>query len=130
MRIGRIPDWLRLDLIDRLKPGREAGIREALTNLLAIPAADKGSGESLEIATSEPQLIFRWLQRIAQTAEGVAYRDAIFLSFMRGRRPNHLILKTPDALVKQLRPHITMIEWVGLMTAVVTSSLFSPPAAE
>ncbi len=103
-RYGKMPDWLRLELIDAMDRDQRERVRESLRALLAEATRASKPGSEPEIAQvagwrSERQLS-RWLSR--QGADS-PLRDYLFLSFMRDRRPSRLILAAPLRLRALIR---------------------------
>ena len=149
LRRGRLPDWLRLALIERLAPAREAEIRRLCLRLLrpleadpkAGPRADpstdpsagagaaRAAGFELEIATGSQRTWLATLLAAVRQDEHSSLRDTVFLGFVRGdlaRRKalDPLALRTPDELNRLLRPpRFGVLEWQGVALTVLATAL-------
>jgi hypothetical protein len=99
-RHGRMPDWLRLELLDELGPEREQAAREALQKLLLgqtnahdvrfdLPLA-AGNRETVEAIARD---VLDELAR--QEVPSGPLWDPIFVSFMGGRRVRRLAVTLP-----------------------------------
>ncbi|MCG8462914.1 MAG: hypothetical protein MI919_42055 [Holophagales bacterium] len=104
-RYGRIPDWLRLELIRGLGRAEGERVRRSLRNLLVQAAPTTELAPGPEIA-QEPLRwgrggrLSRWL---ASQPDASPLRDFLFLSFMRGSKPLPLTLATPRRLRAWIR---------------------------
>ena len=102
-RHGKMPDWLRLELIDAMDPGERAEVRRSLRELLAEALRASGAGGQPEVAQQpawrrDDRALSRLLGR-----QGRPLRDYLFLSFLRGRRPSRLALAAPRWLRTLIR---------------------------
>ncbi|MBK1990655.1 formylglycine-generating enzyme family protein [Sphaerospermopsis aphanizomenoides BCCUSP55] len=89
-RAGYIPDWLRVDLIQKLTQEQEQEIRNVLKNLLNQVNDTSENGLKLSIAKTSLKTI----------AEDGLLKDYLFLDFMT--KPSLLDLKVPEKLNKLL----------------------------
>jgi HSP20 family molecular chaperone IbpA len=100
-RLGRLPEWLRVDLAQCLDAKRMEEAHEFYKRWLTDLDAGNGSGEKLLLLPD--RTIYRWLARFAGTVPGRAVRDVLFLSFMRKERLDTLDLEAPATLARLLR---------------------------
>ena len=146
LRRGRMPDWLRLALIEGLDAAREAEIRTLCLELLRpveanakgapAPAGERGNFQ-LDIATGSQRTWLATLLAAIRQDEHSALRDTVFLGFVRGdlRAGSHshpgrrksvdpLALGTPGELNRLLRPlQIGALEWLAVATTALATAL-------
>lgn len=109
LRYGRIPDWLRLELISRLPANRKKQIRNALFDFVRKIEGPPTTGAWLELFYDEPRRLNYWLRCLARRPEGGAYRDAIFLSFMAANEEDPLAVEASESLRKLLKRNVAML---------------------
>ena len=106
-RAGRLPDWLRLRLLDDLPKSRAEAVRTALGNIF-VSAADTGdTGGDLRIARHESSFTLRLMRRLlrAQPADS-PLREHIFMEFL-GLRPRAVLgIAAPRRMAALLRPEV------------------------
>ena len=112
-RHGRIPNWLRLRMIESLDPAEETRIREIIKEILT--QLDEKGEILLEIANSSPptwRTLFerirenwrRWQSReklaarLSQQPKESPLRDVLMVSFLSGRRTRRLSVGLTDLL--------------------------------
>ena len=117
MRLGRIPDWLRLDLVHCLSEQRQEEARK-LYDLWLAPALAGQAGELLEIAHRQ-NAFTRLLRRHVTSDRTTPLRDVIFLKSQRGESVSDLDLRAPDELRRLLRPAWFELEWISGAVALV-----------
>lgn len=94
-RLGRMPDWLRLELIKWLSAKQLDSARDFYKKWLSEASADS-AGPPIDITP-------RILEDEARKP-GSPLRDVIFLRFQRGESLNDLDLEAPDKLANLLTP--------------------------
>jgi hypothetical protein len=122
-RLGRIPDWLRRVLIAKLPLYRETQVRDALLQLLTNSTPIPQSQTSIPM--SQTQRLERWdsIRQLAERERGSIYRDAIFLSFLRGDSLSHVRPEAPQEL-SQLMRRDTAFGWmIWLNISLITLML-------
>ncbi|MEP6504226.1 MAG: hypothetical protein ABJD97_12905, partial [Betaproteobacteria bacterium] len=100
LRAGRMPDWLRLELVRSLSPEALARARDVLDRWLvraASTATVSNQAMPLQIAAARERV-----KAEIGGDPGSAYRDAIFLRFLDGGELQTLDLKAPIELVERL----------------------------
>lgn len=130
MRLGRLPDWLRLDLIHCLSVQRREEAVKLYERWLAPELAGKG-GEVLAIA-QEKSAFARLLRRHVASDRTTPLRDVIFLKSQRGETVSDLDLRAPDTLRRLLRPGWFELEWVAGAAALLLAAVafvFAPELA-
>lgn len=121
LRRGRMPDWLRLSLIARLGPAREAAVRRLCLQLLR-PRGPGQEGYALEIARADQHTWLATLLAVLRQDEASVLRDAVFLGFMHRRAPDPLALQAPEALTRLLQPpRFGPLEWFPLGVAALAT---------
>ncbi|MBV9481757.1 MAG: hypothetical protein JO249_13530 [Acidobacteria bacterium] len=110
-RFGRLPDWLRADLVSELKPERLGQARKIYDAWLQ--PTDRGdTGWSFQKAVGA-----------ASRRAGSPLRDVIFLRFSRGESLEDVVtLEAPEAMARELQPPFFSIERLGLLSAIVTAA--------
>ena len=114
-RYGRLPDWLRIRLLDSINRESERRFRKLMLERLD-QALDNGVGEELvRVASNRRQA---WFRRRRGTA-----RDAVFVEFLTRASTNRLALRLPDT-VRRLLFRRGMVAygwrpWVGVGLAGV-----------
>jgi hypothetical protein len=100
-RLGRMPDWLRIDLAQCLGTRHRDDAHKFYKEWLARLEPSKGEREKLLVL---PDRRFnRWLARLMQAAGGRISRDVLFVRFMRKEKLDTLDLEAPQSLVHRLR---------------------------
>lgn len=100
-RHGRMPPWLRLELVDAMGSGEREQARRRLRELLADALPDGSTDGELEVAQLADD---GWLRRtLTRQGKDSPLRDYLFLTFMRGRRPSRITLAAPRGLRTLIR---------------------------
>ncbi|MDF3043320.1 MAG: hypothetical protein K0Q71_6026, partial [Thermomicrobiales bacterium] len=95
LRFGRMPDWLRRDLVRCLSPAMLAEAR-AIYRQWLVTSEDTAAGAVLDLSPEQRNMITRWLRRSAASDAASPLRDVIFLRFMEGKSLDDLDLETPE----------------------------------
>ncbi|CAL77011.1 hypothetical protein; putative membrane protein [Bradyrhizobium sp. ORS 278] len=111
MRLGRLPDWLRLDLVQCLSAKRREEARQLYDLWLAQGLPQQG-GDDTPIAY-EPGAFARLLRRHVASDPSTPLRDVIFLKSQRGEEISDIDLRAPDVLRRLLRPGFLDPEWIA-----------------
>jgi hypothetical protein len=122
-RYGRIPDWLRIDLVRSLRPERAVQARA----MYAAWLSTSGRGGSTVQITSDT--LGRTASEAAVHDPESPLRDAIFLRFARGEEPNEIELDAPDAVVQAVRSDVQRWERRAKIAAFGLSGLILVAAA-
>ncbi len=102
-RHGKMPSWLRLELMDGMDRAEREGVRLSLRALLAEALRTGMPGGEPEIAQQTAR-DDGWLRRaLTRQRDDSPLRDYLFLTFMRGRRPWRLTLAAPRRLRTLIR---------------------------
>jgi hypothetical protein len=123
LRFGRIPDWLRRELVLCLTPQQLDAARCAFQNWLVTSEDTPAGAEVFELTDETRQLLPRWLRREAARDPASPYRDLIFLRFMDNKPLDELDLEAPEALARELRPRWLDPERLALYVAAPLSLL-------
>ncbi len=104
-RHGKMPSWLRLELIDAMDRAERQRVRRSLRDLLAEALRAQAPAGEPEIAQ---QAVGwgddGWLKReLRHQPDDSPLREHLFLTFMRGRRPFRLTLAAPRRLRTLIR---------------------------
>jgi len=120
-RLGRMPDWLRLDLAQCLDRRRLEQAHEFYKRWLTDLEAQRTDGEKLLVL---PDRAFnRLLARLAGSESGRVIRDVLFLSFMRKEKLDALNLEAPQALTRLLRRDWADPTWITCGLCVILTGL-------
>jgi MFS family permease len=123
-RLGRIPDWLRLELVRSLSPERK---EEAHRMFAAWLTATNGTGAGVEITA---ETLSRAVTEDAIRNPVSALRDVIFLRFCNREDLSAIDLEVPDAVsravgVQALRSqHMTLVVALALSTVLLVLGFF------
>ncbi len=115
-RQGRLPDWLRLQLLDELGPERERLVREALGRLLLGQTGAHDVRFDLPLVAGNRETIDAIARNVLnelarQEVPMGPLRDPIFVSFMRGRSRNRLAVTLP--VRRSFREHRTALRAIA-----------------
>lgn len=92
LRRQKMPDWLRLALLDSLPDALQDEVRQAvLSRLGQLEPADSG-GETLQL--EEPPGALGRVNRVP-AADGKTPGDTLYLGFLAGQSPRQLMLRAP-----------------------------------
>jgi len=122
LRRGKLPDWLRLGLIDKLSPAQQAEVRQLCFNVLQ-PRGSVGEGFELDMAWRDQPIWLATLLAVLRQDDESTLHDIVFLSFVRGERVSPLELPAQEDLGRLLRPKLSLVEWTGVALAFVVSPL-------
>jgi hypothetical protein len=120
-RLGRMPDWLRLDLVQCLDRRRLQQAHDFYKRWLTDLDTQRTDGEKLLVLSD--RAFNRWLARLARSESGRVIRDVLFLSFMRKEKLDALNLEAPKALTRILRPDWADPTWITCALCVVLTGL-------
>ena len=103
-RHGKMPSWLRLELIDAMDRAERDRVRRILRDLLAEALRAQAPGSEPEIAQQAARRGDGWLKRaLLRQPDDSPLREYLFLTFMRGRKPLRLTLAAPRRLRTLIR---------------------------
>lgn len=87
LRLGKIPGWLRSDLVEAMPSSEAPGIRAVWTNALQpIPLGEMPpSSDQVAQASTENDATRRALLRLIQSDESLPMNDVILTSFLQGQ---------------------------------------------
>ena len=110
-RAGRLPDWLRCHLFDRLSVDRRERIAACYQWLLSEAQIDGHGRVRLPVDLPESgkvrENLIHWLRRDRTLAEpGDPLRDRVFAELLLGRRAGRLDLRLPSDLARHLGPRL------------------------
>jgi exopolysaccharide production protein ExoY len=116
LRLARMPDWLRLALVNELQknPLDAKRVRVCWTKLLEPIPNEQTDAFSLEVVHGVPQGLTDLLVRIFRRGNA-RYKDAILVSFLRNRRLPQLAVELPEARTRLFGTNhlATIVEWVA-----------------
>lgn len=118
MRAGRMPDWLRLALVQGMD---EHTLRQALSVIQAFltPAASVSGTLEIKVKSGDDPFTRKRLIEWFRQNSAAGYGDDILIDALSGLRPQELGVEAPRALVRQLRK----IERLDLAGALVATAL-------
>ncbi|MFO1036163.1 MAG: hypothetical protein U1E45_04895 [Geminicoccaceae bacterium] len=114
-RFGRIPDWLRAELVRDLSPERLEQARDIYKAWL-YPTE---SADTPWVYTAEG--FGKAIRAAAASDADSPLRDVIFLKFSRGESLDDVELEAPEALARELRPSWYSAERLGIIAAAGAS---------
>jgi len=92
LRRQKMPDWLRLALLDSLPDALQDEVRQAVLSRLGQLKPADGGGETLQL--EEPPGALGRVNRVP-AADGKTPGDTLYLGFLAGQTPRQLMLRAP-----------------------------------
>lgn len=119
LRHGRMPDWMRRALLDRLAPARAKVIRAALQAALLNPV---GQGNlSLDVASESRWTLTEVMLTLMRSRDSDALKDRVFLDFLHGDSEDPKKFEIGRALIRRLRPKLAFSDYIILGSAALLS---------
>lgn len=101
-RAGRMPDWLRRQLVRRLSPDQLRAATSAIQAFL-LPMDDADEALAINLARGQDRRLRKRLLDWLKLSPESMLSDQLLIEALEGRRPDQLGIEAPSALIRRVR---------------------------